>query len=372
MKKIFTFIAFLLVAGIVFGQMQPSKIGNYFNKSTKKVELNRIPSKATIDTAGWTTGFVPEFMGVDQYVGVTGMGNSLGENIGYWFGVSGGPDSTVSSDYWAQCWTNTATLKISGILFWAAGKTQLSSGTGSDLVVGVMKMMPYVANQHGCISDFTTTPYTFIASPVFPYLKSATVNIANFDTTFSTFNWAPFTTGLATVTGTDFAAVANFKAMRMAGDTAWMFRDANLTNDTQNGLEMNYTQYCMAATGYYWVSTYLSGANLDLDVNMSIFAVIDDGAGINDEGYFQGMKMTLRNNPSSDVSYVDYMLQRSGQTKLNVLDSRGREVAVYDEGVKTAGNVNSITINTSKLSKGTYFLMLHSGGGTFSKKLVVQ
>jgi hypothetical protein len=368
MKKIYTFIAFLLVAGITFGQMQqPRTDRSNILKSTKKVELNRNSSTtATIDTAGWTTNFTPQFMGVDQHITTFIMGDGSGHNIGYWFGTSG-PQSTdsIEPDYWAQCWDNTATLKISGILFWADGKTQLSSGTGSNLIVGIMKVMPYVANTHGCVT--ATTPSTsFGPSPVFPFIKFDTVNIADFDTTFTNFNWAPFAS-MATITGTPFAAVANFKAMRVAGDTAYMFCDA-----TTNGLQLNYTQYTYKSTGYYWMSTYLSGEHATLDVNMSIFAVIDDGAGINDEGYFQGMKMTLRNNPSSDVSYVDYVLQKSGQAKLVVLDSRGREVASYNEGSKNSGDVNSISINTSKLDKGTYFLMLSSGGGRFTKKLVVQ
>jgi hypothetical protein len=367
MKKVYLLIAMFLIAGMSFAQLKTGVSDNgYVLKNTNVLSIDQLGGKETIDTMGWTAASIPVFGGGTSPINLSRWGMTDGTNfVGYWFGTSGDQSAdSVEADYWAQCWVNGSVLKVSGILFYAAGKTQYSAGTGSNLIVGVQKMSPYAAGAHGCIIDFTTTPYTFTASPVTPYLGQATVNIADFDTTFATLNWAPFAS-LANVPAQDFCAVANFKAMRVAGDTAMFWAD-----QSPAGLEMNFAQYCQDPAGYYWVSTYLNGTNADLDVNMSIFAVIDDGAGVNEDGYFQGMKMSVRSG--SGYAYVDYILAENSNVKLSVIDITGREVAVYNEGTKTSIDLHTIAVNTSGFNAGTYFLSLTANGGRFTQKLIVE
>jgi len=287
--------------------------------------------------------------------------------IGYWFGTSGNanPDST-ESDWWAQCWVNTANLWVDGVLFFVAGKSDLHGGLASSKVqIGIQDMQPYVAGQHGCIQDFNVSPYTFGPSPVDPFLASGEMNISALDTSFLSFNYISFASR-PHINGTDICAVSNWKGIRVAGDTAYMMCDA-----TGDGLGMHYSQMCMDPTGYYWVSCLANDASLDR--NMSMFAVVEDYTGIEEEqGYFQGMKMDIRNNPARENTFVDYILQYPSSVKLIVYSMNGQEVMNINEGKKAAEHLNSITLNICDLTSGTYFVSLVSDYGRFTQKLIVE
>jgi hypothetical protein len=361
MKKIAFLFSALFITSFSSGQNLPliNSVKPVL-KTSKKASILTTNQKATTDTAGLSSIISPQFGEPDMTIQSFWMSNGNGDKIGYWFGTS---NDTLEYDKWAQCWDNSGTVYISGILFFAGGKTQLSAGTGSDLIVGIQKMNPYTTGTNGCVID---APMVFDASPANPYLGQATVNIANFDTSFLAFNYVPFPS-LAGVTG-NFCAIADFKAMRLAGDTAYLFSDT-----APDGLGWNFTQYYLPAfPNYFWMSTYFSGDNPDLDVNMAIFAIIDDGAGIEDEGYFQGIKMSLRNNPAIGNAYVDYELEHDSPVKLFVFDRNGKEVSITDEGTKKGGSVNSISVNTDHLAKGLYFLSLLSKEGRFTKKMIIE
>ncbi|HOV10705.1 MAG TPA: T9SS type A sorting domain-containing protein [Bacteroidales bacterium] len=367
MKKVYMLIAMLLIAGIASAQLlQTPKMPGAKVISEKQIVKHNLNLKAGIDTAGWSTNFTPQFASPTAQLGTVGMIDANDNPIGYWCGTSGfcHPDS-AEADMWAQCWVNTANVTIEGVLFFAAGKFIMNSGSvaNSNLVVGLANMEPYVSGQHGCITG-TTAPYTFGPSPVEPYLASATMNIVDIDTTWLNWNYLPFTT--MPTTSSDFCVVSDFKGIRTnCGDTAWMYVDA-----TGNGLSMHYSQYCVDWTGYYWISLYAIAPSLDR--NMSLFAVISDGAGIEDEGYFQGMKVSLRNIPAVGNFFVDYQLQYASNVTVKMFDINGREVMAINEGKKAAGIVNSVNINTCDLQSGTYFVTLLSDGGRFTKKLIVE
>ena len=360
MKKVYILIAMLLIASVTMAQIQPrvDHLGNTV-KVTKTIKVNQGTGiKAVIDTAGWSANYTPQFGAPLAEAHVYGMVDASDNWMGYWFGTSGDAVAdSLESDYWAQCWVSTGTVKIAGVLFFAAGKSVMVGGTGSTVQMGIQNM----SDPTGCITDVTTTPYTFGPAPSATYLASGTMNIADVDTNWLAFNYIPFTT-MPTVAG-DFCAVSNFKAMRVNGDTCYMMCDG-----LGNGLTLHFSQYCMNPATYYWVSCAVS----TLDVNISLFAVIDDGASITDEGYFQGMKMSIRNNPAKENTFVDYYLQYSSAVKLFVYDITGKEILVINEGNKAAGVLNSVSINTCDLKSGNYFVSLAANGGRFTKKLVVE
>ncbi|MEI6122763.1 MAG: T9SS type A sorting domain-containing protein [Bacteroidota bacterium] len=360
MKKIYVLALAMIFASASFAQLAVPTVKNAVLRNTKTVPYSIMHSsaKATIDTAGWTTGYQPEFLAptveIHTYMMTEG---TPAVRIGYWFGTNGTTTSDTAADYWAQCWVNVNSIKVSGILFWLSGKANLSSSSASTLSVYLQNMRPYVAGAHGCIIG--SSPTTFGPSPAGPVLGSGSLTIANLDTVFTNFNWVPFGS-LATVTG-DFAAVANFKAIRTHSDTAYMFCDA-----IGNGLGMDFSQQCVDTAGYYYVSNKLS----TLDVNMSIFAVIDDGAGVEDNGSFQGMQMTVRNGGNN--VFVDYALQNNSPVEIHVLDMSGNEVAVINEGTKSANTIYTANIDVTKFAKGMYFIQLASKNGRLTKKMIIE
>ncbi len=361
MKKLFTLFTVMLIASMTFAQvMQNGKIESYVKATTRTLPANWITShsdKATIDTAGWTLGYQPEFLSPTLQVQAIHMTDSLSNRIGYWFGSNGTAASTTSSDYWAQCWVNTASVKVSGVLFWLAGKTNISSSTNSKITFNVQKVLPYVANQHGCLIG----PGSFSDSPGGSVLGTGSMDINTLDTTFTVFNYVPIT--LTPAIAGDFAVVANFKAIRTNSDTAYMFCDA-----IGNGLSLNYAQYCINPSSYYYVSTNYPGT--DLDINISLFAIVDDGVGVNDMGYFNGLRMSIRQNPVKENAVIDYVLQNSGMAKLVVWDTKGNEVASVNDGMQSSGQ-HSMNVDISKFKPGLYFCSLTANGGRLTKKLVV-
>ena len=354
----------MLIASMTFAQVVPSgKIANYVEKSTRTLPenwMNTHSGKATIDTAGWTAGFIPQFLAPTVELHTYYMADALSNRIGYWFGTNGTATSDTSSDYWAQCWLNTASIKVSGILFWLSGKANVSTSASSKITFNVQNVLPYVANSHGCV----TGPGAYGPSPSGAVLGTGSMDINTLDTAFTNFNYIPITLTSA-ITG-DFGVVANFSAIRSNSDTAYMFCDA-----VGNGSGLSYTQYCINPTAYYYVATAYPGDGTGLDVNMSLFAVIDDGVGISDAGYFNGLRMTIRQNPVRENATIDYVLQNAGSVKMVVWDTKGNEVASVEEGTKTSGQ-HTMNIDISKLKSGIYFCSLTANGGRLTKKLVVE
>ena len=74
-------------------------------------------------------------------------------------------------------------------------------------------------------------------------------------------------------------------------------------------------------------------------------------------------------NPFNAQATVSYSLNRSGHTWLTVFDFAGREVSVYDYGVKQAG-YHSAVIDAGALPSGLYIVQLTSGADVRQAKLV--
>ena len=359
MKKVYLFIAMLLIASVTMAQLMPKDNAGFSLKSTKSMKITPGSGiKAIIDTIGWTAASMPCFGSPTAEVSIYGMIDDASNHIGYWFGTSGDVSAdSLEADYWAQCWVNTANVKVAGILFFAAGKAVMVGGASSNVTMGIQKM-----DATGAVVSYP--PLVEGPGPDNTYLASGTMNIADVDTAWMTFNYIPFAS-MATINAVDFCAVADFKAMRVNGDTCYMMCDA-----TGNGLGLNYSSMCISPGAYYWIALPVNGAALD--VNISVFALIDAGAGIEDEGFFQGMKMSIRNNPAKENVFVDYALQYTSPVKISIYDITGKEVMVINEGNQAAGTVHTAAINTCDLRSGNYLVSIEANGGRFTKKLVVE
>ena len=127
MKKVYVFLMAFAVCATVFAQKM-----TYDGQAGSQVKGTRYlakdfsfdATKATVDTAGWSETSIPLFtLGTLTRMGMIDANDNP---IGYWFGTNGTSTSDTSSDYWAQAWTNFASIKISGILFLTGGKYNYS------------------------------------------------------------------------------------------------------------------------------------------------------------------------------------------------------------------------------------------------------
>jgi len=350
MKKVYLLMALILVSAISFGQMIPKGIGTQGKISKSVIKIEKSSSKATIDTIGWTVGSIPCFADPTAEIHTYYMSDASDNRIGYWFGVNA--DST---DYWAQSYVNSASIRISGVLALISGKYNGSNNSSS-----VMQASLYlVAAAQAIIDQNSTTgpgPNVYQQTP----LQTASISIANLDTNWFAFNYFQFPS-LATVSA-DFSIVTNFKTIREHGDTAYLFCDA-----IGDGLGLNYTVYTSDPQVYYWMATSVS----TLDVNMSVFAVIEEGSGINDADFYQGMKLSIYPNPVSKVASIDYALQYNSKASIDIINVAGKVIRTIDLGSKSIGKYNT-TINVEDLASGNYFISLNANGTRFIKKLIVK
>lgn len=344
-------------------QLVPPMPGHgVLNNSGKK--LYEATAKTPTDTLGWTPTSIPCFGSPTPNIYQLGMADSLGNHCGYWFGVN--YDNSVADpyalDYYAMGYVVSDNIGIEGIIAMIGGKHVLVGGASSYL-----ELMIYELAADQALTAASTTglgPDAYQGSPL------ATVNLLtdNIDTTWATVAGMNYVALPSVIPmNTDFAVVANFGPMRLATDTAYM-----LCDEPGNHGGLNYSFCCIDPSVYYWLTVNYATSG-SYDVNISLFAVIDANyVGINDEGYFQGMKLTTSPNPASDMLNVEYALQYNGNVKAQILNGNGQLVREVSFGQQTMGDYYKQTINISDLASGTYFLSLMNNGNRLTKKFIVE
>ncbi len=76
-------------------------------------------------------------------------------------------------------------------------------------------------------------------------------------------------------------------------------------------------------------------------------------------------------NPINDKGYITYTLTETAQVSLEIVDVSGKQIAVYNEGVHTAGQYQ-IDIDAASLSNGVYFYTLRAGDAIITKRMIVS
>ncbi len=76
-------------------------------------------------------------------------------------------------------------------------------------------------------------------------------------------------------------------------------------------------------------------------------------------------------NPFNPTTTISYSIPENEYVTLSIYDALGKEVAVLDNGFRTAGNY-SHTFDASKLSSGMYFYTIRSGNFVQTKKMLLM
>lgn len=76
-------------------------------------------------------------------------------------------------------------------------------------------------------------------------------------------------------------------------------------------------------------------------------------------------------NPFNPSTVIKYSIPSNGIVKLSIYDALGSEIAVLDNGFKSAGNY-SHTFDASNLSSGMYFYTIRSGNFVQTKKMLLM
>ena len=76
-------------------------------------------------------------------------------------------------------------------------------------------------------------------------------------------------------------------------------------------------------------------------------------------------------NPFNPTTTISYSIPENEYVTLSIYDALGKEVAVLDNGFRTAGNY-SHTFDASALSSGMYFYTIRSGNFVQTKKMLLM
>ena len=75
-------------------------------------------------------------------------------------------------------------------------------------------------------------------------------------------------------------------------------------------------------------------------------------------------------HPFADRGRLSYRLARAAEVRLELFDTLGRRVAVLERGRRESGD-HEVSVNTSAISAGVYFVQLHVRGGESASRRVV-
>ncbi|MFC1569745.1 T9SS type A sorting domain-containing protein [bacterium] len=76
-------------------------------------------------------------------------------------------------------------------------------------------------------------------------------------------------------------------------------------------------------------------------------------------------------NPFNPATTIQYTLNQMSAVILTVHDLMGHEVALLDEGIKTAG-LHRVQFDASHLSNGVYFYQLETDSQVLTRKMLLM
>lgn len=82
------------------------------------------------------------------------------------------------------------------------------------------------------------------------------------------------------------------------------------------------------------------------------------------------LKMTISANPANTESFLGYTLPVHGNVQVSLMNALGSEVTMLHNGPSPAGK-NSVRINPTTLTNGTYFIRVVTDGYSATRKLVI-
>lgn len=243
----------------------------------------------------------------------------------------------------------TGSANVIGIGAWIGAKVQTD---GSPNSVIAFNLYPATGTGTASTGPVATAPGAVIAS--------SNLAIADVDTTSAGSGGFAWVSVAPTLVSDAFVVALNFTGLA-AGDTVGIIHTAD---GVSSGIDQSWEQW----NDNSW-HTFAEAWPLDIDLYM--FAIIDDGAiGIEEAATVNGMRMSFTNgNMINDVVVMQYALDNAASTQLVVTNASGKILVNESLGVKAA-SVHNKNINASDWSAGVYFVSLISNGKTLTKQVV--
>jgi len=345
MKKIYTLIAFVAIAGSIIAQSAlPQQTPVVLGTRSAPERAPRPHTSAPVDTLNWTTCFNAQKL--------TNWGNVGG---GYIFGtnvlVQGPPKQGAS--ILVQGYSNTSHLTVQQVLILFSKKQWISLDTTSHVNVGVWSLAPNKGSG-GVKMNCMVGPYKLLESKILNWKKC--------DTTFGNFSVVTLDSVVSVIN--DFGCGIDFTNIYAKKDTLGVFADAN-----GGACNPEYNWFKFGST-WYSIDSIYGG---QVSCNAAIFPVMGATNGIEELSYVNGMKMSQNYpNPAVSSTTLNYELEKGvNNLSLTIVDMTGRIVSEIKSGSKDNGK-HSMDISTANLSSGQYFFILKSDQGALTQKFTVS
>lgn len=170
---------------------------------------------------------------------------------------------------------------------------------------------------------------------------------------------------------TDFAVVLDIEGLYGAEvDTVAIVNEANGTSSADG----TYSWYAQAARNVPAAPSWIASSALGLAADLAIFAIVEEsGVGIEEQGFFDGVKMTTYPNPalSSDNITIQYGVEKAVKNvEINIFNLNGQVVYTAAEGAKTSG-IYTVNVPAGTLAAGSYIYTIQADGGSMAKQMEI-
>ena len=323
MKKIYTTIGVVLMASVaLFAQKQAGQ-----SIDVDRPNIDYSSATRVVNDTVWPGDFGT---GTPALIGSSNGGYVSGNN-GY--GDLGKGQQFVISN----------TMSVEGALLFFGAK---QDGAGSSLSVDLMDMTGTTGTTSAGTGD-QACPGTVLAS--------ATVTMADVDTTG--FTAVSFT---QTSVSSDFYIGIEMTGLA-AGDTVGL-----VSSSDGEGAELSWEKWS-DGTWYTMVAAW------PLGIDYAIWALVDnpDAAGIEDLGFFNGIKAIVSPNPVVENANLSIELENASEVTIDIVSATGQFVYTSDRGHMAQGRHN-LTIPVSDLAAGTYFYSIASNGKRLTQRMMIK
>ncbi|HPX34936.1 MAG TPA: T9SS type A sorting domain-containing protein, partial [Bacteroidales bacterium] len=130
-------------------------------------------------------------------------------------------------------------------------------------------------------------------------------------------------------------------------------------------------------TTYYTIRSYINGVMKTIG-NGSKFGYqedkhfsVDSGVGV-DEVNIEKSSVEIFPNPVLNISTVNFWLPEAGKATVDVYNSAGKQVMQLANNNYYNAGTNSITLNSSNLDNGIYFISIKTSDQALIKKFAVM
>lgn len=330
--------------------------------------------------AGIGAGGVNDTLGLADFIQATpavyalptGYGTGTSHSVDTFQTPIGPVVATTQFHSFAEGYLVNDDYTVLGAMFFA-GAVDVASGGNPDLTVKVQKI-----EDNKAVSDPATVQNPDIPGPG-AVLASAVVALgdvaidptgATLLPTFVDFTSTPFV-DVDFCISIDISNVYSGTPM----DTIAIVTTADGEGDDEYTYHQIY-QTSSAGTGTVWTTTDVviaTGPGSGVNVNFAMFPIVTEFVGIEEAGFFDGLKMQAYPNPglASENITIQYAIESLVEkVEINVFDMTGRTIFSTSLGAKNAG-IYSLDVPVGILNAGSYIYSIEVDGGRMAKRLEI-